>query len=303
MGEDLVTIIIPTYYRDHSLKNAIESALAQSYENIEVIVVDDSGEKYAKPIVEEYEVKYIAHEENQGGNPARNTGYRASSGNYIQLLDDDDEIFEDKISEQIKLLKGSPSVGVAYCGIVNRDGTKIYPDPEDRGRSLELALQFFWPTTITSSLLISSDIFSKIYPLTDRAAADDIGMKIELAKRTDFDFVDKILVKIGDSMNSRSTGMGFITELESIYKYNEEEYNEMPDYVERYALSDMYWAKAQTILAENTWSLSAIYSYTLAIIYRPEFEITLLCSGVASIFGKPGLSLGRWIYGYLQKIT
>jgi glycosyltransferase involved in cell wall biosynthesis len=108
----LVSVVIPTYYRNDGLRRAIESALSQTYDPVEVIVVDDSGERYAEPVAREYDVTYIAHEENLGGNPARNTGIKAASGEYIQLLDDDDRLLPEKLERQIPALEADPSVGV-----------------------------------------------------------------------------------------------------------------------------------------------------------------------------------------------
>jgi len=296
MSDDLVSIVIPTYYRNEKLRSSINCAFEQTHDETEIIVVDDSGEEYASSIADDYEVIYIPHEDNRGGNAARNTGYEAANGEYIQFLDDDDEIFPRKISKQVDLLQNSPSTGVAYGGIIDRDGNEVLPSVGERGNSLELALQFFWPTTITSSLLISDDVLSQIYPLENRAAADDIGMKIELAKRTEFDFVNEVLTKIGDSVNSRSTGMDFVHELENIYEEYKPEYERVPEQVRRNALSDTYWTKAQVLLDENIWSLSAIYCYFVAIAYKRELDLSLLVSAIASLFGRPGLTLTRKIH-------
>ncbi|WP_339104228.1 glycosyltransferase family 2 protein [Haloterrigena salinisoli] len=299
MNEALVSIIIPTYYRNESLTDAIECSLRQTHDRTEVIVVDDSGEAHARPVVEEYEedsLQYIPHEENQGGNPARNTGYEAARGDYIQFLDDDDEIFPSKIEKQVSVIESSPDVGVAYGGIVDRDGARRLPRPSEQGRSLELALQFFWPTTITSSLLISDEVLSSVYPLQNRSAADDIGMKIELAKRTQFDYVDEVLTRIGDSTDSRSGGMEYVSELEAILDEYQREYDEFPAVVRRNALSDTYRTKARVLLDERIWSASAVYYYLLALTNKREFDPILILSILASLFGRPGIIISRRIY-------
>ena len=296
-------MIIPTYRRDEALRRAIESALAQSYGETEVIVVDDSGEEYARSIVEEYDVEYVPHEENRGGNPARNTGYEAARGEYVQFLDDDDEILPEKVAKQVDLLEGSSSAGVAYGGIVNWEGEDVYPDPSERGRSLELALQFTWPTTVTSSLLISDEVLSEVYPLANRAAADDVGMKIELAKRTEFDFVDEVLTRIGDSVDSRSSRIGYIHEIESIYEEYEREYDRFPARVKRNARSMVCRTKGEGVLRRTAWSPSAIRLYLLAFVFKPGVDGVLLAGVVASCFGSPGMRFANWVSDRLHSST
>ncbi|AGB33678.1 glycosyl transferase [Natrinema pellirubrum DSM 15624] len=292
----LVSVIIPTYYRDRSLREAVESALAQTYDDIEVIVVDDSGEEYAKPIVAGYDVRYIPHSKNMGGNPARNTGYESAQGEYIQFLDDDDVILDRKIEQQVDLLERTKSVGVAYGGIIDRNGCQISPDEDERENSLELALQFFWPTTITSSLLISDEVLANITPLKNRPAADDIGMKIELAKETDFGFVDSILTRIGDSVDSRSSKIEFAYELEDIYNEYQGLYKKFPPRVERNALGGVYHSKAHFLIENRIWSPSAIYFYALAARYKGLHNPVLILSIFAALFGRPGVQLSRHIY-------
>ncbi|CEN94062.1 MAG: glycosyltransferase family 2 protein [Paeniclostridium sordellii] len=110
----IVSIIIPTYKRPTTLSRAINSCINQSYSNIEIIVVDDnnSGDEYrleTETLMKNYEsnenIKYIKHKENKNGSAARNTGIRASKGEYIAFLDDDDEFLSDKIEKQVRKME------------------------------------------------------------------------------------------------------------------------------------------------------------------------------------------------------
>ena len=130
----LVSVIIPTYKRSDYLSQAIDSVLNQSYKNIEIIVVDDNGkgtvdqlatEDSLNPYIRYEKIKYIVHEVNKNGSAARNTGFRASSGSYINFLDDDDELYPDKILKQVECLeKSSKDVGANYCNVVCLDSQK-----------------------------------------------------------------------------------------------------------------------------------------------------------------------------------
>lgn len=109
----LVSIVIPTYGRVNMLEKAIESVLEQTYQNIEVIVVNDNKKEsihYSDTMIflEKYryteKVIIIADGENCGGSGARNKGIKVSKGKYITFLDDDDYFYKDKIEKQLNFL-------------------------------------------------------------------------------------------------------------------------------------------------------------------------------------------------------
>lgn len=138
--EDLpkVSIIITTYKRADALEKAIDSVLNQTYENIEVIVVDDNDadttyRKNTANIMKLYEqnfkVHYVQHEKNMNGAAARNTGIQHSSGMYLTYLDDDDTYRPDKILKQVDYLLANPQFDAVYCGW-NRDGLEESPSKE-----------------------------------------------------------------------------------------------------------------------------------------------------------------------------
>ena len=88
----LVSAIITTHNRAELLTRAIESVLGQTYQEMEVIVVDDASTDNTSDVCAKYPIKYIyiPEAESQGGNYARNLGIRAAKGEYCAFLDDDD---------------------------------------------------------------------------------------------------------------------------------------------------------------------------------------------------------------------
>ncbi len=121
----LVSVIIPTYKRSDSLLRTIYAVLNQTYPSIEIIVVDDNGEgtffqrrteERLTEYIEKNKVKYIKHPVNKNGSAARNTGFWASNGEYINFLDDDDLFLPMKIERQVLSLQNSSAkVGATYC--------------------------------------------------------------------------------------------------------------------------------------------------------------------------------------------
>jgi len=116
----MISIIITTYNRASLVVRAIQSALSQTYNNIEIIIVDDCSGDGTKEVVKPYlgkRVKYIRNSVNIGLSASRNVGIAASRGEYISFLDDDDEITFDKSQLLLTELEQShSSVGVAYSG-------------------------------------------------------------------------------------------------------------------------------------------------------------------------------------------
>ena len=100
MNYPVVSVVIPTYNRACLLGRAIQCVLNQSFQDIEVIVVDDASQDNSADIVnslDDSRIKYLRHEKNRGGSSARNTGIKAARGEYIAFLDDDDEWMPTKI--------------------------------------------------------------------------------------------------------------------------------------------------------------------------------------------------------------
>lgn len=125
LNNSTVSVVIPTYKNRGGLAKSVDSALAQNYEGLlEVIVVDDNspeseGRKNTEAIMAKYsenpKVVYIRHEVNKNGAAARNTGIKASKGDYIAFLDDDDLFLEGKLSKQVAYLNSHPEFDAVYC--------------------------------------------------------------------------------------------------------------------------------------------------------------------------------------------
>ncbi|MBE7032641.1 MAG: glycosyltransferase family 2 protein [Ruminococcaceae bacterium] len=127
MQKGKVSVIIPTYKGDDNVVRAVDSALNQTYKNIEIIVVDDNGkgteeqlktEAVLKKYIDEGKILYLAHEQNINGSAARNTGARNATGEYIALLDDDDEFLPENIENHVNCFKNlSEEYGITHCAI------------------------------------------------------------------------------------------------------------------------------------------------------------------------------------------
>lgn len=169
-----VTVIIPTYKSHQYLCRAIDSVLAQDYKNIEIIVIDDNGigteeQKSTCNAISKYfaleNFGYIPHEKNRNGSAARNTGLRAASGEFIALLDDDDEFLPHKIRLQVEMLdRLDDSWGAAYSSFfrVYHGGLKVKYNAEKSGNLLYDMLSMNIDTAAGSTLLFRREILERV---------------------------------------------------------------------------------------------------------------------------------------------
>ncbi len=122
-----ISVITPTYDRLDMIGRAIESVLAQTFTDWEMIIVDDCPEKPAEEVVRQYadpRIIYIKHEKNSGGAAARNTAMARATGQYFAFIDDDDEWYPDALETLCGALAGTPdTVGFCFASIEQK-----YPD-------------------------------------------------------------------------------------------------------------------------------------------------------------------------------
>lgn len=163
MSNDLVSVIVPTFNRAYCLPRAINSALAQSHRNMEVLVIDDGSSDATREVVRclyerEPRVRYF-HQKNQGVSGARNTGIAHARGEFVALLDSDDYWYPWKLEVQLAAFRSLPDVGMIWTDLEAIDPTRKIIDTK--------FLRSVYPTY---RQFTDAELFSRRYPLTDFAA-------------------------------------------------------------------------------------------------------------------------------------
>ncbi len=119
----VVSVIIPTFNRREYVQEAIDSVLAQTYTDYEIIVIDDGStdgtgealrERYGNRVIYEWQ-------ENQGESVARNRGIALAQGEYIAFLDSDDLWLPEKLAKQVAYLEEHSEMGSVICQFLNMD--------------------------------------------------------------------------------------------------------------------------------------------------------------------------------------
>jgi glycosyltransferase involved in cell wall biosynthesis len=126
MGPPLVSVIIPTHNCADYIADAIESVLAQTYGEYEIIVVDDGSTDGTKSALAPYMGKiHHLHQDNRGVSAARNAGIARARGEYIAFLDADDIWFPMKLDLQVRALKAHPEAGLAFTDFLDFDESGV----------------------------------------------------------------------------------------------------------------------------------------------------------------------------------
>lgn len=116
MNVPLVSVIIPAFNCANFIRKAIESVLGQTYQNIELIIIDDGSKDNTAEVITHFEDKVIyVYQENGGVSKARNAGIRKSSGEYIAFLDADDVWEKSKLEVQIRIMEENINIGLLFC--------------------------------------------------------------------------------------------------------------------------------------------------------------------------------------------
>lgn len=195
MGPE-VSVVIATYRRPQLLARAITSVLAQTMNDLEVIVVDDEPSDKTQAVAasfSEERVRYLRHEHNRGLPAARNTGIRAARGRYIAFLDDDDQWISTKLERQLKLIEGHDAVLTAAYSIDGRvekkfSGQRVTEDDLRRGN-------FFDP----SSLLVRADLIRSLMFDESLRVGEDWDAFIRIAQRGRIAYIEEPLIVYDDS--------------------------------------------------------------------------------------------------------
>lgn len=198
-----VSVVIPTFNRGHLVREAVDSALAQTYRDAEVLVVDDGSTDNTPEVLEPYRgrIHYI-RQENKGVSAARNTGIRQARGSYIAILDSDDQWVPEKLEAQMALFAADPSLGLVSCGssFVDVYGKEIETpksatethDTDSRLVLRRLLLGNF--VSGGSNAVIRKDCFDAVGVFDESlSGVEDWDMWLRIAKRYPIGFVNRPL--------------------------------------------------------------------------------------------------------------
>lgn len=204
-----VSVIIPTFNRRRFLGQAIDSVLAQTYTDFELIVVDDGSTDPTPELLAAYgpSIKVI-RQPNQGVSAARNAGIRASTGELVALLDSDDHWLPRKLERQIDLFAAHPDAQICQTEeIWIRNGVRVNPKKKHRKHS-GMIFEKTLPLCLVSpsAVILRRSLFDEVGLFDERLpACEDYDLWLRITWKYPVHLIDTpLIVKRGGHIDQLS---------------------------------------------------------------------------------------------------
>lgn len=203
-----VSVIIPYYNGEKFIAEAIESVMSQTYQNFEIIIVDDGSTDSARAVIEPYitdkRVKFVQHEKNRGIPSARNTGIKHSKGEYVAFLDQDDIWLPEKLEYQVAVFeRATTDLGLVFSNVNIADSDLIVEKykslnsiPSDINElSHQEVLKFLFLSSnfiplvtviVRKECIVAIGLFDE----TIKGGADDYDICLRLAAKYNIEYLD-----------------------------------------------------------------------------------------------------------------
>ncbi|MCX2738776.1 glycosyltransferase [Pontibacter anaerobius] len=220
MPQPLVSIICLCYNHERCLRPALDSVLAQTYPNLEVIIVDDCSTDNSVGIIREYvqrhpQLKFISTGRNLGNTKAFNIGWRASHGRFILDFATDDVLLPERVAQQVQQFeKLPPDYGVVYSDAeyISDDSEHLYlhsqkykAAPDGDVFAEVLGRYFICPPT----MLIRREVFEELHGYDEGLAYEDFDFWIRSARKYKYAYLPEVTTK--RRLHSRSLSSTWYT--------------------------------------------------------------------------------------------
>jgi glycosyltransferase involved in cell wall biosynthesis len=200
----IITVIIPTYNREHYLLQAVHSVLCQATNDIEILIIDDGSTDNSRQLIENISnkepVRYL-WKQNGGDASARNFGIQHAKGEYITFLDSDDLLVENSISRQLSVLRSNPDIG-----LVHADFEKFTENDQSLGRrdtswfigNVYPQILSYWKSIIAiDTVMIPARVFKEVGVFnTSLRLGSDQDMWFRIARKYPFAHIPDVLAKV-----------------------------------------------------------------------------------------------------------
>lgn len=277
----LVSVIMPTYGDTKYLQNAINSVLAQSERDLELIVVDDNNpdsewrkkaeEMVSQTAIRDNRVKYLKHPHNINGAAARNTGLKEAKGDYIAFIDADDEYVKNRVERCVKVLQGTPEkIGGVYTGCEFRRFGKKYNEfiaVQDGNHLIE---------TLKCTFMFCSG--SNIFMKREAVMAIE-GFDEHFQRHQDYEFLVRFfqkydMISIPEILLIKNNEMPFTPNVEKLIEIKEQylgKYKYIIDQLDKEDATDIYYTQyilvGETALKHRQYQTARKY-YSMAAKYK-----------------------------------
>lgn len=281
-----VAVVIPCYNREKFITETLNSALSQTYPNIEIVAVDDGSTDNSRQVIESFgdKIRVLEHSGrvNKGQSAAINLGIRSTESEYIAILDSDDLFAPRKIELQVDFLESHPDIGLVYGNghAIDQNGNKLYRfysddhvELSDPGRVL-LDCYFLLPNNslVRRCVLEQAGGFDE-----SLRSAQDHDMAIRVAEITRLGFINNDLFyyrRHGDSISAKNASLRWKNGFKILDKARKR-YN-YSSAVVMHRRAVLHFRLGQCLLEEKTFLLALIHFLASGLL-NPVRAINVLC--------------------------
>jgi len=263
-----VSVIIPTYNRAQYLSEALDSVFSQTYQDFEIIVVDDGSIDNTNEIIKTYADKYPVkikyfYQRNTGTGAARNRGINEAEGDYIAFLDSDDLWLKEKLKIQVDILDNNLEVALTYCRATRINNKGEILDIKPAKPALK-ASDFLYNHRIPPTVMIRKSCLQKvgIFDAAIRVGEDtDLWLRISLEYKIIFFNRSLTIMRAHDNNISLDTKWMYLGHTKIINKL-----------IDRKIKNNFSKRTLEDLLANNFYGLSRTYfhnnkNFKLALKY------------------------------------
>lgn len=277
----LVSVIIPSYNSARFLKYSISSALTQSYENIEVIVVNDGSNDETDSVVKEFmsDKRFFYYKkENEGVSRTRNAGAARSKGDYLCFLDADDVFFANNIQKKVLVLNANKDIGAVHSDVQylneNGEGLNAFNSGiAGKDKHLDVLL---WNECVvpafSSNIMMRKEIYQEAGQFDPQlSTAADQDLLIRICKITSLFRIPEVLVgyrTVKGSMGRQSSV--FEKDHTSVYQKAKERGDFTDNKFMRTCFAKLHLIIASTWWVQNKNLLKTIKHLFLSLRYSPK---------------------------------
>jgi len=215
----LVSVIIPVYNRERLIKRAIDSVTAQTFQDLEIIGIDDGSTDNSRSVMNnlaatEPRIQILSLTENRGVSAARNLGINAARGEWICFLDSDDTWSENKLTAQLKLIKDTPECKICHTDeIWIRKGKRVNPMKKHAKPAGDIFLNCLplCPVSPSTAMIHKSVFEERGFFDEDLPACEDYDLWLRFSAAYPFFLLeDKTITRYGghpDQLSAKFWGM------------------------------------------------------------------------------------------------
>jgi glycosyltransferase involved in cell wall biosynthesis len=269
-----VSVIIPTYNRAVYICEAIDSVLNQTFQDFEIIVVDDGSNDNTKGALAKYNgrIKFF-YQENKGVSCARNMGIKEAKGEYIAFLDSDDIWVSQKLEMQINAIEANNRLSL-ICGqvqFINESGSYIDKILPKQGVS-SFKEAMLYDVIITPTVLVKKECLMKVGGFNENLiVGEDFDLWLSIALSDDFLFIPEVLANVRSHKNrlSRNIEWQYKNHIKTYKKYCHKK-RVLNFYEMKLNLAQQYYQLARYYIETAHWWLAFV------MILKSTFNFPLI---------------------------